>query len=46
LVSHGKKISANVAEAASDSEGERSASSVDSDSEEEGEKSGKRKKRL
>jgi len=44
--SHGKKISANVAEAASDSEGERSASSVDSDSEEEGEKSGKRKKRL
>ena len=44
--SHDKKISANVAETASDSEGERSASSVDSDSEEEGKKSGKRKKRL
>ena len=44
--SHGKKISANVAETVSDSEGERSASSVDSDSEEEGKKSGKRKKRL
>jgi hypothetical protein len=44
--SQGKKISANVTEAASDSEGERSASSVDSDSEEEGKKSGKRKKRL
>ena len=43
--SHGKKISANVAESASDSEGERSASSVDSDSEEERKKSGKRKKK-
>ena len=43
--SHGKNISANVANAASDSEGERSASSADSDSEEEEKKSGKRKKK-